>query len=177
MSTVYVVSDTHFNHGNIIKYCDRPFESTTEMDRELIKRWNSVVGKDDKVFHLGDFAWGGKEYIKNILAQLHGHITLIKGNHDTHTPAWYMECGFKEVVSNPIMWSQFVVMSHEPPQFMSDETPYIYLYGHVHDSEMYQTTTKRSACVCVERWNYTPVKIDDLLKLMKINIEEETDED
>lgn len=168
MSTVFVVSDTHFGHSNIIKYCKRPFASAQEMDEYMIEKWNAVVGDDDKVFHLGDFAFGDQAYTKNILSQLNGHITLIKGNHDTHTTLWFMECGFKEVVSNPIIWSEFVVMGHKPPGFISDDIPYIFLYGHVHSSEMYQTLTKRSACMCVERWDYAPVKMDDLLVQMGV---------
>lgn len=48
------ISDLHFGHFNIIRFDMRPFESTEEMDRELVKRWNDVVDKDDQVYVLGD---------------------------------------------------------------------------------------------------------------------------
>ena len=77
-----VVSDTHFNHANIIKYCSRPFESIEQMNEELIKRWNNTVAKDDIVYHLGDFAFGSKEQLKEILGRLNGRVRLVMGNHD-----------------------------------------------------------------------------------------------
>ena len=52
------------------------------MDEALINNWNSVVGKDDIVFHLGDFAFAPNWRWKEILGRLNGHIHLILGNHD-----------------------------------------------------------------------------------------------
>lgn len=42
---VFFTSDTHFNHANIIKFCERPFGSIEEMNEALIANWNRVVGK------------------------------------------------------------------------------------------------------------------------------------
>jgi len=55
----FFTSDTHFNHANIIKFCDRPFKDVELMNETLIANWNRVVGLDDTVFHLGDFCLGG----------------------------------------------------------------------------------------------------------------------
>lgn len=73
---------THFGHDNILKFCDRPFKDVEEMNYKLIENWNKKVPADGLVFHLGDFAWGGYEFWKNIRSQLNGDIILIKGNHD-----------------------------------------------------------------------------------------------
>lgn len=79
-SNVFFTSDTHFNHGNIIRFCNRPFSSVEEMNEEMIRRWNETVPEDGLVFHLGDFAWGDKW--KPILERLNGRKVLILGNHD-----------------------------------------------------------------------------------------------
>lgn len=79
---LFFTSDTHFWHTNIIKYCNRPFIDIEEMNEEIIKRWNDKVGKDDIVFHLGDFAFCGSSQYKTLLERLNGKITLILGNHD-----------------------------------------------------------------------------------------------
>ena len=79
---IWFTSDTHFSHANIIKFCSRPFKNAKEMTDALIEKWNSVVGPDDIVFHLGDFAWGGSEIWNDVIDRLNGHIYLIIGNHD-----------------------------------------------------------------------------------------------
>lgn len=82
---LWFTSDTHFGHGNILKYCPftRPCGSVEEMDEMLIDRWNHRIGKMDTVFHLGDFSFY-KNPAKNcgIIERLNGKIHLILGNHD-----------------------------------------------------------------------------------------------
>lgn len=79
---IFFTSDTHFGHANIIRFCNRPFRNVEEMNEILIENWNKVVSKDDTVFHLGDFAFGGSSVWNSIIPRLNGHINLIIGNHD-----------------------------------------------------------------------------------------------
>ena len=109
----WFISDTHFNHENIIKYCDRPFASKEEMNQELIKRWNNTVSKNDIVWFLGDFALGGREECKSLLAQLNGEIRMIRGNHDHFPDSFFYDCGVKFVSKYPIILKG---QSSIPPQ-------------------------------------------------------------
>ena len=167
MNKIFVTSDLHFSHGNILKYENRPFLGIEHMNEQLIKRWNNVVSKHDKVFVLGDVSFANKEETKKLVSQLNGKKILIMGNHDRgRSIDFWRYVGFDEVSKYPIILYEHVVMSHEPPTYFNDATPYAYLYGHVHSTEAYKTITKDSACVCTERWNYTPVELSKVLELM-----------
>ena len=154
---------TFINHTNAIRYCDRPFKTVEEMNETIIKRWNMMVNKDDIVYHLGDFAFVNKEATQEIVSQLNGRIRLIRGNHDTHNNQWYRDCGFEEVYDHPIIIKDFVVLSHEPMPFVMNQV-YVNLYGHVHTSPMFETWGKQSACLCVERHNYQPVREETIIE-------------
>lgn len=80
--TTFVTSDTHFSHQRIIELCDRPFANVDEMNAKLIENWNSVVGPEDTVYHLGDVNLGPFEESIKLVGTLNGHKTLITGNHD-----------------------------------------------------------------------------------------------
>lgn len=79
---VWLTSDLHFGHGNIIKYCDRPYESVEEMNEDLVVKCNEKVGDDDLVINLGDVGFLKKDKIEFYLSRLKGHKMLLLGNHD-----------------------------------------------------------------------------------------------
>lgn len=163
----WLTSDTHFFHANIIKYCNRPFKDAIEMNEELVKRWNSVVKPNDIVHHLGDFCFGKKENVLEILPKLNGKIDIVLGNHDHHKIDFYYKAGFHRVYDKPIVLRNFFILSHAPLEWISNDGPYANFFGHVHDSSVYKTVTSRSLCACVERWNYTPIKWEDAVEEMK----------
>jgi calcineurin-like phosphoesterase family protein len=78
----FFTSDNHFGHANIIDFCNRPFKSVGHMQAEMVTRWNAVVGPDDEVWHLGDFAMGRIDETLPIAGALNGRINLLVGNHD-----------------------------------------------------------------------------------------------
>ena len=150
----FAIADLHFGHANIIKYCNRPFEDTNEMDRVLIKNWNETVSNNDTVLVLGDVGFGSKEYIASLIKQLNGKKILIMGNHDNWSEQTYRDMGFHTVSRFPILWNDFYLLSHAP-LILSETTPYFNLYGHVHNDSRYVDTAS-SKCVSVERIGYRP---------------------
>lgn len=151
----WIISDTHFNHKNIIKYCNRPFNSVGEMNESMIRLWNNTVSKDDIVWHLGDFAMGTQEEIRTLVQRLNGRIYLITGNHDDHSVKWYYDCGFERVYDRPVIVENEYIFSHHPREQMAKE--YKYVFGHVHDDKDIKDYTKNTFCACVERINYKPI--------------------
>ena len=81
-SRLWFTSDHHFGHDNIRAHCQRPFDSTEEMNEALIARWNACVAPSDTVYHLGDLFLCPLDEAKAIRRRLHGNICLIWGNHD-----------------------------------------------------------------------------------------------
>ena len=152
---VFIISDTHFGHEAIIRYCNRPFASVEEMDQVMIKRWNETVSNKDIVIHLGDFSFYGKYKTREIIQKLNGKKILIMGNHDNYTEQFYRDAGFHTVSRFPIIYDNFYMLSHAPVQ-LSETTPYANFYGHVHNDEKYQDTAN-TKCVSVERTGYRPV--------------------
>jgi calcineurin-like phosphoesterase family protein len=72
---VWFVSDMHFGHRNMIKWCRSDcFKNLKQMHQRMISNWNYVVGNYDRVYCLGDF--GDFRYKRH----LKGRITLAKGN-------------------------------------------------------------------------------------------------
>lgn len=130
------ISDLHFGHANVIRFDNRPFNDTDEMERVLIRNWNSVTVPDDTVYILGDFCWGKEPEWKRILPQLNGGKVLIRGNHDLKEMSSELKKMFqdikdyKEITDN----GRHVIMCHYPILlYKASYNPDCYmLCGHVH---------------------------------------------
>lgn len=167
---VFLISDLHLFHKNIIEFEERPFNNVYDMHETIIKNWNNRVTNNDKVFILGDLTFGKKEPSKAIVERLNGKLYLIKGNHDNKSNQWYRDIGIDEISEFPTLIHDYYLLSHEPMLYLKD--PMINCFGHVHNSPNFPTFTTHSVCVCAERWNYTPVSLfsitHNILKLRKI---------
>lgn len=160
--TTFLISDPHFFHSNMIRYESRPFTDVDHMNSEIIKRWNSVVKKNDTVIVLGDFALAPRSAVREIVAKLHGTKWLIMGNHDRgRSVTWWHGVGFAKVYEYPIIYEGFYILSHEPV-YMNDAMPYINCHGHIHSKVL---SGKSYVNVSVERWNYTPITFESIKKL------------
>ncbi len=75
-------ADYHLGHSNIIKYCNRPFKNTAEMDDYIIKVLKQVSKPGDKLYYLGDLTF--KEKIARGFFREFEYLEIhyIIGNHD-----------------------------------------------------------------------------------------------
>lgn len=161
---IYFTSDTHFDHGNVIKYCERPFRDVDDMNQTLVDRWNARVRPSDTVFHLGDFCMKGAERIKHWRSQLNGRVVLLRGNHDRSLGVM-AKCGFEPFsklaidIAGHTWWMAHIPNPHLGPR---------QLCGHVHEAWRF----RRSAAGCifvnvgVDQWNYAPVSYQELEEYM-----------
>lgn len=158
----FVFSDPHFYSNAIISHGQRPFRDVDEMNATLIQNYNSVVGKQDICYWLGDVMYGAtKERVANILRQMHGRKFLIMGNHDRgHSETWWASCGFEKVFNHPIYDAeQYIMLSHEPLVEFGDMPPIVNIHGHIHIQDYDFPIHKRCINVSVEKTNYCPVPL------------------
>ena len=166
---IYFIADTHFNHNNIIQYCDRPFKSVGEMNAIMIYNWNRKVQPTDIIYMLGDFALGKREIqdFTQLVQSLNGHKILILGNHDHLTKAKYLQAGF-EGVYNTFTFDyeeQTFNLTHHPQIAISPNK--FYLFGHVHNLTAEIEKYPNTLCVSAERINYTPISIIEVQNFFK----------
>jgi calcineurin-like phosphoesterase family protein len=196
MSNRWFTSDTHFGHANIISFCDRPFADFEEMDEALIANWNSVVGDDDVVYHMGDVAMGKWDRWEGIFNRLNGYKILVVGNHDrvfkganTKTQekfAGFYDDWFDEVddsLSHAILANGTrVKLSHFPyngdhtneDRFdeyrLPDDGVTPLIHGHTHYKDVI-SKSKRGTIqihVGVDAHNYTPVSEQQVIDYIRV---------
>jgi calcineurin-like phosphoesterase family protein len=166
--SIWFISDCHFNHENIIKYCDRPYKTVDEMNSQLIKNWNYWIKNDDLVYNLGDFCLGNKATIASFVSKLNGRKFLILGNHDRYKPRDYMDMGFEWVSRFPIIYDEFVILSHEPVFLNGNSQPYFNLHGHTHNSEpLFDQLTPWHMNISIENTEYLPINYNKIKSIIQ----------
>lgn len=128
---IWVTSDTELGHTNIIRYCNRPFNSVGEMDEKIVEQFNSLMGKNDILYHLGDLGRGNLSALRGKFKV--GTFHLILGNHD-HIKNWerpYFDSisHYKEIKHN----GHNIVLSHYAMRVWNkSHHGAIQLHGHSH---------------------------------------------
>lgn len=166
----WIISDTHFGHDNIVKFCNRPIDHNEIM----LKNWIDAVDSGDKILHLGDVGFGKKA--EPFIFDLPGDKYLIKGNHDTKSDSYYEGFGFEIV--EPFSTSEFrlgkgpsiVYFDHDPLAVtMADDHDFwkstdVIIHGHIHNNGYHPDCPEDIDYrnVSVEVMDYKPVRLRDI---------------
>jgi calcineurin-like phosphoesterase family protein len=174
--TIFFTSDTHFGHQNIIDFCDRPWRTADEMNEALIERWNRLVGPNDTIYHLGDFAMKIRDdEIRAIVRRLNGHKILILGNHDERTiarksSAFKGDDLFEAIypgVHEVMIGKQRIVLCHYSMEAWNQQHRGSYhLYGHSHGT-LPERSDRLSFDAGVDPNGYFPVSYDEVVERME----------
>lgn len=175
---IWFSSDFHFGHTNITgpkvsnwKSGYRDFDSVHEMNKTLTQTINKYVKKDDMLYFLGDFAFGGHQNIPSYRHSLQvERIHLCRGNHDNHIDKYTNL--FESI--NDVMWykerkDRPIFMSHYSHRvWEGSHKGYIHLYGHSHDSI---PDWGKSMDIGVDTayrltGEYRPFSIDEIISIM-----------
>lgn len=156
--TIFVISDLHLNHSKILRHCHRPYRTLRQMNSDLVRRWNSVVGEHDTVYHLGDFSIRGGP--GRWIRQLNGRKIFIRGNHDSvflrtkqHSSLEYKGYRFYLVHDPrdaPLSWVGWIIHGHTHNKIPR----YPFING--------EARTINVSCECT---GYAPVSLDTLISL------------
>jgi calcineurin-like phosphoesterase family protein len=158
---VYIWSDLHLGHGNVIRYCDWPFADVTEMNTALLQAWKSIVKNSDTIINLGDVSLKlSKEYLVNTISRLPGCKILVMGNHDRKKPIrWWLDVGFNEVYPHPVVYEGKYILSHAVIDLFK-RSGFINIHGHIHNLE---SGILNCINVSVEKIGYKPVLLGGLV--------------
>lgn len=158
--TVYFTSDTHFGDHRTLNIYKRPFASVAEMDAHMIAEWNRVVGSEDEVWHLGDFARKLGD-VPPLLERLNGRKHLLLGNNDpppiAELPGWESVCDYREMELDE---RKLVLCHYAFRSWNGQHRGAINLHGHSHGR---MKPLLRQFDVGVDPRGFRPVTLDQLL--------------
>lgn len=157
----YIISDLHFYHYNIIRYCkesrgqwlpknEEEKPDVYSMNEYILKQFDELP-EDSTIYNLGDILLNSNvtfselcELIKR-MKQNNKKLILIMGNHDREINRYLKPknqfnssyellkaAGFDEVYKHPILLEGKYILSHEPI-YLSPNSNLRNIYGHTHD--------------------------------------------
>ena len=184
MSSVFLVSDTHFGHSGVCSFMRndgvtklRPFDNPDEMDEFMVEAWNKKVKPTDKIYHLGDVVINRKAL--KIMHRLNGDKVLIRGNHDIFRDNEYREY-FRELRAYHVMSG--MILSHIPLHTGSLGRFGTNIHGHTHANRVMKPrgfdvktgeilysneVDVRYHCVCVEQTDWAPILFEEVIDRIK----------
>lgn len=161
---LFFTSDEHFDHFNILRFCDRPFTSIEEMNETIISNFNSVVPKKSTTIHGGDFYLGPlkrDEITRNFINRLNGTHIFMMGNHDRWLKGdikipYIIDVRLKDV---NIVISHYAMRTWNRSHFNS-----WHLYGHSHGT---LEPIGKSWDMGVDFNNFFPLSFEDVRGIME----------
>lgn len=169
---LFFTSDTHFGHGNIIKYSKRPFlgpldkeeleriggswhngdwkgrnssqwrmskEAIELMDNSILDEINNIVGENDILWHLGDFAMPGREHNYRYRCQYYRDrikcktVNIVWGNHDDRKIRdLFNESYDLKSINSPTGSHKIIMCHYAMAVWDGSHRGNVHLYGHSH---------------------------------------------
>ena len=160
----HFISDLHFGHRNVIRFCNRPFKTVQEMNEEIVRKWNSHISDKDRVFVLGDVFLCDIDEAKRIVSQLNGYKILIKGNHD-RSKKTMLSVGFDEfhtTLDYEMRDGRKALLKHFPVPDCLLEDYDLMIHGHIHISEKVNGKKVNVSC---DIWKFSPVSVGEIESL------------
>lgn len=164
---VWLWSDLHFFHKNIINFSERPYADVDEMTENLVANHNEYVEPGDISIWGGDVGFGGDTRINEVLDRCNGYKILIVGNHDFNKRK-LRTLNFDEVHLIYKIWTPEgdFVLTHYPMDNIA--APYFNIHGHLHAFPKLDTGHPLQRNINCEGIGYKPINLKDLTKVVKL---------
>jgi calcineurin-like phosphoesterase family protein len=168
MADIWFTSDFHFGHFNIIRYCNRPFTTTDEMDACIVDRMNQCVKPNDTLYFLGDFCMGSIEKVAAYRKRLNcKKIHFIEGNHDKVTRKLQKVFVSWSSMSEIHVGKQGIILCHYAMRvWLHHGRGTWQLYGHSH-SNLPDEPLSLSMDVGVDTHDFRPWQFEEVQAIMK----------
>lgn len=175
---IYVTSDLHFGHDREFIWQARGYNNVEEMNQEQLRKFNETVAADDEVWILGDLTLGDLEQGAAFLKQLHGHIHICLGNHDTaKREDFYRSLGWDVQLAARMKYKKLsFYLSHYPTLTGNGEDEKTVwqktwnLCGHLHVIDPYYQMKQDFPIyhVEVDAHNGYPISLDEVIEQIKL---------
>lgn len=152
-NNTWIIADTHFGHGMLVRVGHRP-EGFETLITDNLKEY---VKPKDTLIHLGDVELG-----KPISLEPYGRVRiLIKGNHDSRTDNRYYDMGFTAVCREMLIekYGKRIYLSHEPVE--REDIDYN-IHGHTHGKG--EPISDKHIPIYYEGTDYRPYNLRDLVE-------------
>ena len=166
----YYIADTHFGHGPVLKFDNRPFETIEENDRVLIENWNARVTDKDHIYILGDFAYRNEKPEEWYLERLKGIKHLIIGNHDKKLLKNEVAMKYFESVDKMMHVSdsgnQICICHYPLAEWNGFYKGHFHIFGHIHnhddDTAKFMSTRKNAFNAGCMIHDFMPITFTEL---------------
>ena len=185
--TIFVISDTHFGHANILTFKNLDFshicnhgilgwecglcaDEGVVVPKKLIRPgFSSVEEMDEHMVERWNAVVKPSDHVYHlgdvamkrpdlkIVKRLNGHKRLVFGNHDIYDHKNYTEVGFEKVMGSRVL--EGWLMTHIPVHPESLGRFRGNVHGHIHERP---SPSGSYINVSVERINYTPLALEEL---------------
>jgi calcineurin-like phosphoesterase family protein len=182
MNKIYISTDFHLGHANMIRYCGRP-ENHSEI---ILDNLGKIMAPGDTLIFLGDICMGKDEYWNAKLMTELNFVKkiLVRGNHDKKSDGWYLSHGWNFVCESfsDHYFGKFVTFSHEPIPNIQN----LNIHGHFHNNlerlkrkdwivpgeeernrEALGGLNDNHKLLAIEYTDYKPVLLDSFIKKLK----------
>ena len=162
---IFFTSDTFF--GRKLTSIERGFESDEDMFDAYIDNWNKRVGKNDVVYHLGNYSWDPIS-CESSMIHLNGKIYFIQGSYDSHLPEMSLiKIGRHSILQNQIaiIPNEKCIISYWPMlDWPGKDEGVIHVHGgtpetNINDGYRFNANIKN--------WNNAPIELEFLKELIE----------